>query len=397
MVPLLDPQRLTLARWSAGLTKRELAARLGISPASITQYESGNTIPKPRTLASMALVLGVPTTYMEQDPLRRRPFVGSRSFFRSLRASRQRERDGADARAEHVFDLVDYLERYVQLPAVTVPEHPEIPAHAGRRELEDVAAQVRAGWNLPDGPVGHVVRLLESHGVVVARLRSDDFCVDAFSRWFDTRPLVILWDGKDDKARSRFDAAHELGHLVMHHEAQPGDRGIERQAHAFAAAFLMPADHIIDRLPRRTPRASDWESLFELRQQWGVSAAALLYRARELGTLPEAGFRRSMIRLGEMGLRHNDGATLGQPEQPVMLAQAMDVLLSDRRMKFDELATALRFSERQLEDLLGSQASRSTAADTPAAAPVLALCSTNRRSQTGSCQPAPRLLVRQGE
>ncbi len=350
-----DPQRLTLARWAAGTTKRQLAARLEISPASITQYESGNTMPRAQTVAGMALVLGVPAKYFEHDPRRRRPFAGSRSFFRSLRASPQWERDQADARAEHVFDLVSYLERRLRLPAVDVPEHPEFFAEAGRRELEDVAAQVRGRWNLPPGPVGHVVRLLEAHGIIVARLRSDGPRVDAFSRWFETRPLVILWDGKGDKARSRFDAAHELGHLVMHHEAQPGDRELERQAHAFAAAFLMPADQIVDTLPRRTPRANDWERLFDLRRRWGVSVAALLYRARELGTLPEAGFRRSIIRLGEMGLRHDDGASLGEPEQPALLGRALAALLRGPGMELQDIADELRFSSRQLEDVLGNQ------------------------------------------
>jgi len=270
------------------------------------------------------------------------------------------------------------------LPIVDVPEHPDLFAGAGRRELEQVAAKVRAAWKLPLGQVGNVVRLLEAHGIVVVRLRSDGPRVDAFSRWFETRPLVILWDGKDDKARSRFDAAHELGHLVMHHEAQPGGRELERQAHAFAAAFLMPAEQIIDSLPRRTPRANDWERLFDLRRRWGVSVAALLYRARELGTLPEAGFRRSMIRLAEMGLRHHDGAALGEPEQPALLAHALAALARGRGTELSEIANDLRFSQRQLEDVLGNQVparrslvgdmdARTPSTDAPDLAPVAVL------------------------
>lgn len=37
-------------------------------------------------------------------------------------------------------------------------------------------------------------------------------------------------DKSDDKARSRFDAAHELGHLLLHHDAEPGSKVIENQA-----------------------------------------------------------------------------------------------------------------------------------------------------------------------
>ncbi|MFD0008790.1 ImmA/IrrE family metallo-endopeptidase [Streptomyces sp. NPDC127178] len=65
--------------------------------------------------------------------------------------------------------------------------------------------------------------------------------VDAFSHWYGNRPLVFRNPAKNDKARSRFDAAHEAGHLVMRLDAEPGSRIVENQAHDFAAEFLMPS------------------------------------------------------------------------------------------------------------------------------------------------------------
>ncbi|HVA19698.1 MAG TPA: helix-turn-helix transcriptional regulator, partial [Solirubrobacteraceae bacterium] len=117
-----DPRRLTLARWSAHLTKRELAERSGLSPASITQYEAGRTSPPPATLAKLALAVGMPVGYFQRREGRRRPDPGARSFFRSLRSTPQRDRDRADALAEHVFDLVDHLDQRVTLPAPTIPQ-----------------------------------------------------------------------------------------------------------------------------------------------------------------------------------------------------------------------------------------------------------------------------------
>ena len=54
-------------------------------------------------------------------------------------------------------------------------------------------------------------------------------------------PVVVLGTDKNDRARSRFDGAHELGHLVVHGDQIWGVKEVEHQAHAFAAAFLMPA------------------------------------------------------------------------------------------------------------------------------------------------------------
>lgn len=319
-----DHRRLTLARWDAGLTKRDLAERAGVSAASVTQYEAGKTQPAVAVIARLSLACGVSQGYLLSDRNRRRPDLVSRSFFRSLRSTSQRERDRADAKAEHVFDVVDTLEQSVNLPPVSVPTTQLITT--SRAEIEQLARKVRQEWGVPDGPVANVVRLLEAHGVVVARLASNAQALDAFSRWFGDRPLVVLWSDKGDKARSRFDAAHELGHLVMHSDAEPLSQAQEREANMFASAFLMPTPDINRDLVRRSPTQRDWPTVLTARSRWGVSAKALLYRSRELGALSEAAFRRSMQNYQRQGMQLRDGIELGEPEQPVMLRRAMQAL-----------------------------------------------------------------------
>jgi Zn-dependent peptidase ImmA (M78 family)/transcriptional regulator with XRE-family HTH domain len=358
-----DPRRLTLARWAAGLTRRALAEQVGLSPASITQYEAGNTTPQPQTVAQIGLALGVPRSYFSGGSGRRRSLGEPRSFFRSMRSTRQWERDQADARAEHVYDVVLHVDQFLHLPEVQVPHLRISSEHAARQEVEACAMELRRIWEMPAGPVSHVVRLLEVSGAIVARLQSTNPRLDAFSRWFEERPLVLLWDGKDDKGRSRFDAAHELAHLVMHHEPEPGAVWQERQANAFAAAFLMPAQWILDELPRRAPRLQDWDGLAELRSRWGVSIATLFYRARELGTLTESAFRRSMIRLTDLDLRHHDGDALGAAEQPSLLAEAVGQVMERRGLDLDGLAEELCFSRAQLDDVLGGRPATAHSAD----------------------------------
>lgn len=322
-----DPRRLTLARWSAGLTKRDLADRSGLSPTSITQYEAGRTLPPAATLARLALAVGMPTAYFERRPGRRRPDPAARSFFRSLRTTPQRDRDRADALAEHLFDLADYLHDRVTLPSLEVPRI--APTAGTREEIEMIADAVRRHWGVPQGPIANVVRLLEAHGVLVARLQSHSTRLDAFSRWFGEQPLVLLWAGKGDKARSRFDAAHELGHLVMHSDPDPLDREQERQANMFASALLMPASEILGYLPTQAPKPHGWDDVLAHRQHWGVSAKALLYRARELGSLTDASYRRAMMSYNQAGLGRRDGTELGQPETPLVIGRAMQILSED--------------------------------------------------------------------
>jgi Zn-dependent peptidase ImmA (M78 family)/transcriptional regulator with XRE-family HTH domain len=352
-MPPFDPRRLALARCTAGKTKSDLARDLGLSPASISQYEAGNTAPRTAIVAQMALVLGVHPGYFERTPSRRQVSPASGSFFRSLRATRQWERDEADALSEHVYDVVYFVDSHVTLPSPDVPSLPVGP-QASRGDVEQVAATLREHWDVAPGrPIANVVRLMESRGVFVCRPPGISDRVDAFSRWFDTRPLVVLSDAKRDKARSRFDAAHELGHLVMHHEPEFSDRVQERQAHAFAAAILMPAAEVLEDLPRLPPRGDEWEQLKEAQRRWGVSIAALLYRAKELGSLSDAAFRRAMTRYNELRLGTHDGTALGAPETPRLLPEAVTALMSHNRWSYEDLAAELRFTPRQLEAILG--------------------------------------------
>ena len=61
-----------------------------------------------------------------------------------------------------------------------------------------------------------------------------------FSHWQGDVPFIFLNTTKTAE-RSRMDAAHELGHLVLHaHTGGGSTKPHEDEAQAFAAAFLMP-------------------------------------------------------------------------------------------------------------------------------------------------------------
>jgi hypothetical protein len=132
---------------------------------------------------------------------------------------------------------------------------------AGPAALEICAAQVRAAWNMPSGPIPDMVGALERHGIVCARYHAGTQTVDAFSVPFSERPIVVLGDDKAKRDREGFSAAHELGHLVMHELDHTGTKGIENQANRFAAAFIMPADDIRSVLPP----APAWNELLILK------------------------------------------------------------------------------------------------------------------------------------
>jgi Zn-dependent peptidase ImmA (M78 family)/DNA-binding XRE family transcriptional regulator len=315
----------------ARLSRTELAGKIGISPAAVTQLERDLIRPTTAVAAELCLALGVPASFL-RSAVSPQPIPVSAAHFRSLRSTPAMSRDQALAFAELSLEVVAAIEDYVDLPAVRMPVV-DLSCLDTAQGTARAADQAREALGVAEGPVPHVVRLLEAHGVVVLRLPGDlvDHRVDAFSTTAGRRPVVLLSPMKDDKARSRFDAAHELGHLLMHHDAEPGSQVIENQAHAFAAAFLTPADQVADDLPRRL----DWLALHRAKRRWGVSLKALIYRAHSLKLLNDAAYRRGNVQLAAWG--YPEPCPLGPPESPSLLGTAI-AMLADTGVTLDDIA-----------------------------------------------------------
>ncbi|MGI5245914.1 ImmA/IrrE family metallo-endopeptidase [Dactylosporangium sp. CA-139066] len=308
---------LTLARRWRRMSKQQLAAATGVTAATIGQYELGQARPPAGVLGRLALALGLPPEFFAAAVPA--PATPGHAHFRSLRATTQAERDQALAFGEIAWRVVDAVERLVRLPELRLPQL-ELPEPATSGDVEAAATAARAAFGLGGEPVPHVIRLLEAHGVVVLTLPDVSDRVDAFSHWYGHRPFVFASPAKHDKARSRMDAAHELAHLLLHHDAEPGSQVLERQATAFASAFLAPPDRLREELPARL----DFERLHELKRRWGLSLKALVYRGHALGVYRDHTYRRGMSLLAEWG--HPEPGDLGPPESPVAVSRAIGLL-----------------------------------------------------------------------
>ena len=88
--------------------------------------------------------------------------------------------------------------------------------------------------------------------------------------------------------RQRFDAAHELAHLVLHDERDmvtADSKQREAEANAFAAAFLMPASGLYG----QSMNSASLDRIFAAKKFWKVSAMALTHRLRELSSCSTSG------------------------------------------------------------------------------------------------------------
>ncbi|WP_292891649.1 XRE family transcriptional regulator [Microbacterium sp.] len=343
-----EPARLTQARVRQGLSKSELAVAVGVSSAAIGQYEADVNAPRLEVIERLARVLKVqPDFFTVGRPMARIDTVNA--HFRSLRSTRVSDRQRALATTTLVWELTFALERSVKLPDADLPRLPAGTSPAG------AAQALRAHWNLPDGPVKHLVATAESRGiVVVVRPLSEVERVDAFSAVIVDRPIVITTPRRTENVfRHRFSIAHEIGHLLLHAESDEQSAAIEREADEFAAAFLTPAAAMDTVLPQRL----DLAALDRAGRTWGVSPHSLVRRMVERNRVTESSARRAYQRLAASYDPETDPTSSYPGEVPTLLRKAAE-LAAAHGTNVPALAELLRLPTVQVRELLGETDTR---------------------------------------
>ncbi|MEJ0075230.1 MAG: XRE family transcriptional regulator [Alphaproteobacteria bacterium] len=281
-----NPERVELVRRRLGLTRVGFAKALGVDRKTIQRFENGGEL-STAIMDRLCQISGYPAGFFEKGSLEY-PNPDGVSF-RSLRSLTAGTRDGALAAAALAFEFDDWIAARFEFP-----EH-RLPTISGK-DPEDAAAAVRAYWGIGVRPVGNMVNLLESHGVRVFSLVEETRHLDGYSLWRNERPYVFLNTVKTPE-HSRFDAAHELGHLIMHRHGGSTHKSAEDEAHAFASAFLMPHADLLAHLPF----VKDLDHLIDMKHRWRVSVAALNYALHKIGVISDWRYRGFYIELNKIG------------------------------------------------------------------------------------------------
>lgn len=275
------------------MTKSQLAEAARCTLRTLVGYESGALVPPPSRLRELADILRFPESFFSRPELEQLDARGV--SFRSLARMRASQREKALAAADLALELNEWVDRRFGLPAVTVPDLSAL------NDPEAAAMALRSMWALGDKPIPHMIRLLEAHGVRVYSLAEEHDSLDGYSFWRDEIPFVFLNTMKSAE-RSRFDAAHELAHLVLHRHGWTSRREVEHEAQAFASAFLMPQSSVA----AFAPRLPSLDRLIQTKRGWGVSVAALAHRMHNVRLLSDWQYRAICIEIGSSGYRNSE-------------------------------------------------------------------------------------------
>lgn len=334
-----EESRLTVALKLRGMTQRDLAARLDVSSQFISMLERNIKVPADATLKRIAEVLDCPVGFFSGGPINTIP--DEQVSFRARRKMKASDRDRGLAASDIATEIItpDLLSRF-RLPRIDVPD-------LSIYTPEDAALILRSQWELGSEPIQNVVHLLESRGVLVYWLDVDSESLDAFSLWRNGRPFALLNSLKEAGDRGRFDAAHELGHLVLHQHLSRLDddserKDIEAEANQFASAFLLPEDQFRS----ECPDVLDFERLYRLKARWKTSIAAMIMRAADLGIYSEWQKRQAFQRLNATGMRTRERVPV-QREQSRLHLRVKDAL-SQKGISPIKYATLLHLNPTDL-------------------------------------------------
>lgn len=312
----MEGTRLTLARKLRGFSKKELAGLVKVTPKSIADYENDATNPSSEIEQRLMQALRFPEAFFNLHTTE--PMPEEAISFRARTKLKRSQKDIATAEATLATELSDWCNAKFNLP------NTDVPAIEGVDPVL-AAEMLRKEWKMGEGAIPNLLALLESHGIRIFFAGEIGNEVDAFSYWEPKTecPYVFLTTSKSGERR-RMDAAHELGHLVMHRNLDmetSATKEIEAEANRFASAFLMPKSTML----KYTPRGFSLLDAVALKKRWKVSVAAFIYRSHDIGLLTDWQYHNLFKQLSSAGWRTDEPNAI-IPEQSEVNKQVITLL-----------------------------------------------------------------------
>ncbi|AGB03367.1 helix-turn-helix domain-containing protein [Methanoregula formicica] len=304
-------ESIKLRRDVLGISLRDLADRIGVSHTTVNKYEKNILIPDSECLIRLSDILQIPISSLirpQNDQIRLNPVA-----FRSKKLKKREEK-------QITAKTKEWLARYLQIERLSGSHRTFVMPKGFRRkiasfdEAEKAAKDLRKVWDLGSDPIENLTTLLEDKGIKIGII-SGITKFDALFTECDDNPIIVL---KKDlpRARQRFSLAHELGHCLLDVE---GGLDEEKAMHRFAGAFLVPSEKVIFELGEKRHKLS-LKELMLLKEKYGLSMAAWVYRAKDLGIISPALYVEVQKIFSRQGWKKEEPGDTVSGEVPVFMS-----------------------------------------------------------------------------
>ena len=329
----INYRNITLARESRGMTQSGLSKEVkGLTQGNLSRIEKGLLSISDSLLAEISKVLDYPLCFFYKES---QASSNGSLFYRKRVSMSQKQLSILEAKVDILNMVIDELMESVDVPELNIP-HCDV---SGSNTPSVIAFKLREYLGIQRGPLERIVNVLEKNGVIVIFLDIDNGKFDGVTKFTKKSQPVIFVNANMPNDRKRFTIGHELGHLVMHLRVpfdDVEDQEKERQANEFSAEFNLPFVEC-----KRSLFNIRYGDLGNLKMYWKMSKAAILHRAREIGSLSDNSYKYYMMTLSKTGQRKEETEKV-DIDQPVLLKKMIDAHLYD-----------LDYSEEELSNLVG--------------------------------------------
>lgn len=304
----------------------KLAKRFPISHATIANYESGRSSPPIEVLAAIAELYDRPISWFLD---RGKSLTGVR--YRNLKSRvKQRDLHRFEAEVQRWVDAYVAVEKRLKKPLTAELAKPRLSKTAGS---DDLSREVRRSLQVSeDDPIPSVVEVLEKFGVRVLE-QPTEIRVDGLAAKYDNEYVVVL-NPTVSNDRGRLNAAHELAHVLLGDcdREREETKKEEQEAFEFASHFLLPNNQL-----KKAFLGKSMVRLVQFKERFGISLAAMVYRASKLGFITKPEAKWLWIEFARRGWKSNEPGFV-RPDRATRFEQLIDELLVSGKMSLKEVA-----------------------------------------------------------
>ena len=322
--------KLKTARSLTGLSTRavaeKLAKRFPISHATIANYESGRSVTPLDILAGLAEIYERPLNWFLE---RGKSLTGVQ--YRNLK-SRVSMSD------LHRFEATvqGWVDAYVTLEErLRRPLTPTVSCVGFDKNSLPEALSLDVRRRLPlseDEPIQSIVEVLEQFGIRVIE-NPTDLRIDGLAAKYDDEYIVVL-NPTVSNDRTRLNAAHELAHVLFGDcdAATTETKATEQRAFEFASLLLLPNGQL-----KKAFEGQSMVRLVQFKERFGISLAAMVYRAEKLGFISKAKAKMLWVEFSRRGWRTNEPGIV-RPDRATRFEQLIDEAVLSGRFSLKEIA-----------------------------------------------------------
>ena len=319
-----NPDRVVLLRQIERMTQKRLAEETGMTQGTLSKLQNKQIEFTDDAARKISMATDYPLSFFldHDEPA---PVVDL--TYRHTSSASVGELNAIAAEYALLRSVVRKLSSALRLQSktswidVVAPHESELE----QNRIERLADNTRTHLGLDkSGSIPNLTRAIEKRGIVVAPLhaltskQTAQLNSDGVTQPNGKGIPVIGYSTKGHTGdRLRFTIAHELGHLILHRYRRPRlYREMEREAHQFAGALLMPQRDAELIMPRHLMLAD----LVRLKAGWGMSISSMISRASNLGIIDADRTRSLRIQLSARGWRKEEPVHVGD-EHPILLRQ----------------------------------------------------------------------------